>query len=339
MKLVPDNLIDPKSIPAPPNLVRSFSTGFDTISNHLGLVLFPVALDLFLWWGPRLRIESWLQGVLSTPLFGLELQTADAQEMMNASKELWLELSGQFNLLTILRTYPVGVTSLMAGMSPVAAPTTTGPVWQTSSLLAIFGWIFGLGLLGLGLGTFFYAGVSQAVLQKRVVWRQVFREWPLKYARVVGLALFWVILFVGVSLLFSLLLTLLAIIGIGIGTFTMLLYGFLMIWLLIPLAFSAHGIFVYGRTVIDSIKDSARLTRLTMPTTMLFLLTLVLVNQGLNLIWSLPDETSWMSLVGILGHAFVSTALLAASFVYYRDTSQWLQQVLQKLQTAKIAPI
>lgn len=339
MKLVPDNLIDPKSIPAPPNLVRSFSTGFDAISNHLGLILFPIALDLFLWWGPRLRIENWLQGVLSGPLFANGLQTADTQEMFTASKDLWLELSNQFNLMTILRTYPVGVTSLMAGISPIGAPSATGPVMQTTSLLAILGWICGLGLVGLGMGTFFYTGVSQVAVQKKLVWRDIFREWPVKYLRVIALTLFWVMLFVGVSLLFSCMLTLLAIVGIGIGTFTIMLYGFLMVWLLIPLAFSAHGIFIYGRSVLASIKDSVRLTRLTMPTTMLFLLTLVLLSQGLNIIWSLPEETSWMALVGIVGHGFVSTALLAASFVYYRDASQWVQQVLHNLQSTKIESI
>jgi hypothetical protein len=37
-----------------------------------------------------------------------------------------------------------------------------------------------------------------------------------------------------------------------------------------------------------------------------------------------------MALVGILGHAFVTTALLAASFIYYRDMSAWLTVVLER---------
>jgi hypothetical protein len=37
-------------------------------------------------------------------------------------------------------------------------------------------------------------------------------------------------------------------------------------------------------------------------------------------------------LVGIAGHAFVSTALLAASFIYYRDINAWLSVVLDQLQ-------
>jgi hypothetical protein len=37
-------------------------------------------------------------------------------------------------------------------------------------------------------------------------------------------------------------------------------------------------------------------------------------------------------LVGIIGHAFISTALLAASFVYYRDINAWLKIVFDQLQ-------
>ena len=43
--------------------------------------------------------------------------------------------------------------------------------------------------------------------------------------------------------------------------------------------------------------------------------------------------------VGIAGHAFITTALLAASFVYYRDMNVWLQTVFEKLQPKQGAPI
>jgi hypothetical protein len=38
-----------------------------------------------------------------------------------------------------------------------------------------------------------------------------------------------------------------------------------------------------------------------------------------------------MALVGIAGHAFITTSLLAASFIYYRDMQVWLQTVLDRL--------
>jgi hypothetical protein len=52
----------------------------------------------------------------------------------------------------------------------------------------------------------------------------------------------------------------------------------------------------------------------------------------LNFLWNTPSLASWWMLVGITGHAFISTALLASSFVYYRDINVWLKVVFEQLQ-------
>jgi hypothetical protein len=64
----------------------------------------------------------------------------------------------------------------------------------------------------------------------------------------------------------------------------------------------------------------------------LFLLVFVIINTGMNFLWNTPADNSWWMLVGIAGHAFVSSALLAASFIYYRDINAWLTAVLEVLQ-------
>jgi hypothetical protein len=66
----------------------------------------------------------------------------------------------------------------------------------------------------------------------------------------------------------------------------------------------------------------------------MFVLALFLAAQGLNILWSVPPDDSWMLLVGIAGHAFVTTALLAASFIYYRDMNAWLNIVAERMKTS-----
>jgi hypothetical protein len=105
-----------------------------------------------------------------------------------------------------------------------------------------------------------------------------------------------------------------------------------MIWVLLPLLFSPHGLFVARNTMWTSIKKSARLTRWTLPTTALLFLTIFILSEGLRLLWNVPSVTSWWSFVGIVGHAFMTTSLLAASFVYYRDADRWLRGMLQRAQ-------
>ena len=73
------------------------------------------------------------------------------------------------------------------------------------------------------------------------------------------------------------------------------------------------------------------MARFTLPTSSLFVLSVLLIAYGLNFLWNIPSSDSWMALVGIAGHAFITTSLLAASFIYYRDMQAWLQIVLDRL--------
>jgi len=46
-------------------------------------------------------------------------------------------------------------------------------------------------------------------------------------------------------------------------------------------------------------------------------------------LWNIPDNTTWLLLLGIIGHAFVTTSLLAASFVYYHDADVWVGELIK----------
>jgi hypothetical protein len=106
----------------------------------------------------------------------------------------------------------------------------------------------------------------------------------------------------------------------------------ILVWLVMPIFFSAHGIFTLQLDALRAILNSLRMVRFTLPNTGLFLLMFLVLNQGMNFLWNTPPQDSWWTLVGIAGHAFVSTALLAASFVYYRDINAWLKVVFEQLQ-------
>ena len=119
----------------------------------------------------------------------------------------------------------------------------------------------------------------------------------------------------------------------SLGQGLLLLLGLLSMWLIVPIFFTPHGIFMRQQNAFLSIYTSLRMARYTLPTSSLFVLSVVLIAYGLNFLWNIPSSDSWMSLVGIAGHAFITTSLLAASFIYYRDMQVWLETVLEKLKT------
>jgi hypothetical protein len=129
-----------------------------------------------------------------------------------------------------------------------------------------------------------------------------------------------------------LLLSVITVVSPFLGQVLLFLGALVLIWLLMPVFFSAHGIFTLQMDALRAILNSMRMVRFTLPNTGLFLLVFVLINTGLNFLWNTPSQNSWWMLVGIAGHAFVSTALLAASFIYYRDINAWLTVVFEQLQ-------
>ena len=141
------------------------------------------------------------------------------------------------------------------------------------------------------------------------------------------------ILLLVIAIPFSCLFSVFLLSGFGfeqVALIAALVFGVLLVWLLIPLLFSPHGIFVNQRVIWASIFDSIRLTRFTLPSTSLLFLTIFVLSEGLDVLWNMPEDNSWFTLVGITGHAFVATSLLAASFFYYRDADRWVQRLIQQ---------
>ena len=66
----------------------------------------------------------------------------------------------------------------------------------------------------------------------------------------------------------------------------------------------------------------------------MFLIMVIMIGYGLDMLWSTPGVENWMLLVGIIGHGFISCSLLASTFVFYRDGVKWLNEALRQKQAA-----
>jgi hypothetical protein len=81
-----------------------------------------------------------------------------------------------------------------------------------------------------------------------------------------------------------------------------------------------------------------RMVRFFLPGTGMFIVIAALISEGLNMVWTLPAASSWLTLIGIAGHAFVVTALLTASFIYYREGLRWMQENIQRMSAPMSKP-
>jgi hypothetical protein len=313
----------------PPRLFNSVVAGFNTVAGNIQLILIPLALDLFLWFGPHLSIKQLLQ-----PLFEEWVNTvnlAGSQDMRilaEQSRPVFQATIDHFNLFSVIRTWPVGVPSLVAPLGYAASPLGAAPLSEITSLDSAFLAWFAILLVGMALGALFFGSVAFYTADRPVSASLHRAFWGI--SQTLALTALLVVALVLIAIPLSLVLTILSLLNVAFAQFAVLLITFFLLWALLPLVFAPHGIFSYGFSAITSLLTSMRLVRRYLPGTGMFLVVLIVFSEGLNFIWQAAPENSWMLLVGIAGHAFINTALLAASFIYYQGGMRWMQENLQQ---------
>jgi hypothetical protein len=317
----------------PPRLMNAIVTGFNVIANHIQLILIPVVLDLFLWLGPHLRIK-----VLFQPMFNDWIETVKLMEQ-NETRQIVLNNQSifqaaldQFNLLSLIRTWPIGVPSLIAPLNYQVTPLGSAPVQEVSSMGNAFLIWLGIVLIGIVSGSLYFSSVAFFVADqrpqlsaRRLFWN-ILQTISLTFGMVFGLFI--------ISIPVLLVLTLFSLFSPPLAQLIFLVLCFFLMWTLLPLVFSPHGIFSYGQSAVTSLLTSLRLVRNYMPGTGLFLVVLILLSEGLDVVWRIAPADSWMTLIGIAGHAFITTGLLASSFIYYQGGMRWMQESLQQMSSA-----
>ena len=324
----------PLKTPAPPHgIITSLVTGFEAINARLELILLPLALDLWLWLGPHLsvsplvpQIEAAMRSLMASA--GNDPATQSNFQVLRTALE---DYGATFNVFSFLSTSPLGLPSLLAGRGTVVTPAGHPVVWLVSSIplyLLLWGTFV---LLGLLLGAFYFGIIAQQVRDKRLRWgmllRQVWGDW----ARLTALA----VLAVGAVI----------VMGLPVMVFTGVLYlispilsglawvGGLMIilWVLFYGGFALHGMLLQRRGLLGALWDSARLVQINLPYAAGLFVVVVVLNLGLALVWNIPRDDSWLLVLGLGGHALISTALVAATFVFYQDRYRWWVEMRQTL--------
>jgi hypothetical protein len=328
------------ALPPPPGVIGSLRAGFDVVSSHVWLIFLPIALDVFLWLGPRLSVGDLYSSVVSSTLEIIKTQPLPAQNIQSFSEAAAMvtDVLNRFNWFSWLRTFPIGISSIEAfGLPkelPLQTPLGVQEVIQASSLLPWLGWTILLGLAGWILGSLYFRWVSVTALGEEEAGIGPLRA----LTQTILLSVIWIGGLMMILFPLSLALALLNTINPSLGNAVLFVFLILSYWLIVPLFFMPHGIFTRKQNALYSMFTSLRMSRFTLPTSGMFVFSVFVLARGLNYLWSIPDYDSWMRLVGIAGHAFITTALLAASFVYYRDMNVWLQDVLDKMQQKQGMP-
>ncbi len=318
--------IPPSQLPKPPlGVLASLRAGFSVVNNRLELALFPLVLDLFLWLGPKLSIKplvaSALRGLDLLAAYSADPQVAQQLEPMRAS---FTDLGDKFNLFSRLSTAPLGIPSLMASSLWEGVPAgVSQPVWLGGGLLSHLGLFLLFSLIGILLGSIYFNCIAQQIRAKRLDFGQFLRQAGGDWMRLVAFAILVALALIVVLAPVWLVGGLIAAIIPAVGAIVFVLSLTLVMWGVFYLGFTVPAIVVQHRGLFGAVWDSLRVAQWSMSSTAGLYTLLFLISVLLSTVWNLVQPDSWVMLAAVAGNALVSTALVAAAFVFYQDRYRW----------------
>jgi hypothetical protein len=105
----------------------------------------------------------------------------------------------------------------------------------------------------------------------------------------------------------------------AVGTLILLAAPFIIIWIVIYFSMTPQIILLDSLPALRAVRESARFVQRNMLTVLLLLLIILLVNTIVDWLLVMAENGTWLTVINLLGHAFISTALTTAVFVFYRD--------------------
>jgi hypothetical protein len=314
----------------PTGALRSLWMGAETVSSHPVLLLIPVAVDLLIWLGPHLSVQPLVAPILDLMARNADLSGLSAGDTAQSLAGL-VDIAKRLNLVAMLAFLPLFPPSLMASQPPLSSPWGSPLTFQVSSIpyYVLLGFTFGV--TGLFLGSLYWVWVSEAVRRERDTVTTRLYDWLRVSVGMVVLSVAAAILLVAVALPAGVLIGIADAMSPLAGQIALVVIGGLTLWVLVFVVFTIHGMVLARDLPPRAIGKSIEVVRWSYASALSWILLTVLVLVLTDTVWTLPAEGSWTRLIGVLGNAYTSSALVAGSLIFYRDRRRWVEEMRQYL--------
>ncbi len=301
-----------------PGVFSTLSAGFELTTRYLWLALIPAALDFFLWLGPRLSFQPLIESIAAQ--MPAQTMPVDPLPLLEAA-------AGRLNHFTYLSVSGMGVPALMTGLTPEKTPIQPEIIVR-DGLGAWFGYLVLFTLAGLLLTAIYYSLIAYALRRTAAsAMGQAAPFTPIGFARrtgrtwlrLVGLAALFLFLVMLIVFPVTILAGFLSLLSQAIGTVFILGGLMLVIWVMMFLSYTPQGMALNPRSLPQALVESVRLFRANLPTSLSLLFVVVLIRRLLEALLLSADSGTWVTGINLLAHAYISTALIAAMFIFYRD--------------------
>jgi hypothetical protein len=319
--------------PRPPiGFLSSLWKGIEFVNAHPGIMVVPVLIDAFLWFGPHLSLIPLINPVLTS------INTALAANQLNPTMmDALRQAVEKYNLFSLLAFIPLFPPSLMTGAAPGQTPLGAPIVISIANWWQCLGIIPALIASSILIGSLYWllAGWSA----QGAKWTR--GDWLGRYFRTVMVMLLlcgsFLILILGISIPVLFVISVIGVASVDIAAILSQLFFFLgggfLFWVFLFFIFSVHGIILFRDGILQSIRNSVITSRWLYPISIWIPILLILLQYLVSMVWALASDANWSGAVGILGNAYTSSVIVTASMAYYIDKRRWISEIQSQLQT------
>ncbi len=326
-----------KNIQKPIGIIEALYGGFELVFSHPWILLVPVALDLFLWMGPRVTAAPVFQQFITwVATLQPPNSTPEMAQGLESAKRQWLALGDNFNVFSIAAIFALGMPTLMGLQAPSASFLSSQPHGYAiadgvtlAELLAL------MVVMGIFVGSVYLEVIARAVRRETSGPIEFVSQTLKSYVSVGALILAEGILLVLMFLPFLLSAMLVSLFSQEIGQFVLLLGMMLVMWAGLYLLFSVFAIFVSGANLWQAVVSSVTVFRYNYWSALGLICLVYLIGVGFQIIWQSLTGTAWGALGADIGNAFLVSSLIAALMLFYQDRITWLNRIREQIRQQK----
>lgn len=332
-------------------IIETLSAGFEAIAKRFWILLIPIALDLLLWLGPKVSLYPLIHGALEWMQIIAVSQpsseaVANAQQIWQQANmaQVWEQFAEQFNLLNLLPGVNIvallslgllDLPSLAAGSALPNPLADIAPVTQVSGALSVLWLVIIMLASGLFLSVLYQGLIAQEVREEQLNLPYLLRRSWLYWRSLARVALGYLMILVLVGWPALLLTFVVGAFSPVLMQFLFLLISVALFWVAFYLSLTPHGILLGEEKPLVALLTSINLIQRNFGSAMLLLLLSRLIRLGLGFVWPLLTRSVPGTAAAIVGNAFISAGLAAASFIFYRDRfTIWREQMAQAMAAA-----
>lgn len=302
------------------------------------LLLLPLLLDVFLWLGPRISLRPYYSQIWEPMVRRMEQEPDSQADFYDNLAAVVDESIPALQYLPILgiRAIKYGrggvagvpallylpiMPSLLAGREAASPPFDYAPpTWTIRTASELMGVNLLSAISGLILGSLYIAMVAQQVRETRIRLGEIITRLPSLLAQLLLLGVLVFVMLFAILVPFLILgLMLQASFPQWMAELTIVTGMVFVLWIGLFGTFTIHGMFMQRRRLFGAIWDSVRVVQWNLPATVFLVFLVFTLSWALNWVWGLADPGSWLALIAIGGNTFISTGLIAATFVFFKD--------------------